>query len=192
MKLSRSSVLSSLVLATAVAFPSLAQANFYGDTVNITGSGFALYPDTYSNSATVGSGVEFTHTAEDFFGQNWVLSVDVNSYQFKLTWNETTLGNDSDLNAGSDEIYGVDISFDSSKIYALAVTDYTSTNNVTVGPSLLSITPTSANSVHLSFSSLNGGETYVISVVPEPQTYAMLLAGLGLAGLAARRQRKQG
>ena len=26
--------------------------------------------------------------------------------------------------------------------------------------------------------------------VPEPETYAMMLAGLGLAGFAARRQRK--
>ncbi|WP_207221383.1 PEP-CTERM sorting domain-containing protein [Pseudoduganella lutea] len=38
---------------------------------------------------------------------------------------------------------------------------------------------TTANDLHLS-----------VSAVPEPSTYAMMLAGLGLAGFAARRQRK--
>ncbi|WP_348696936.1 PEP-CTERM sorting domain-containing protein [Duganella fentianensis] len=34
------------------------------------------------------------------------------------------------------------------------------------------------------------GATYVVGAVPEPETYGMLLAGLGLVGLAARRKKQ--
>ena len=37
-----------------------------------------------------------------------------------------------------------------------------------------------------------GGQVPVIAPVPEPETYAMMLVGLGLLGFTARRQRAQG
>ena len=37
---------------------------------------------------------------------------------------------------------------------------------------------------------VQGGQLYLVSSVPEPETYAMLLAGLGLMGFAARRKQK--
>lgn len=43
---------------------------------------------------------------------------------------------------------------------------------------------------HWAFDILNV-ETAVIGVVPEPETYAMLLAGLGLMGFVARRRKQQ-
>ncbi|MBK9444109.1 MAG: PEPxxWA-CTERM sorting domain-containing protein [Comamonadaceae bacterium] len=52
------------------------------------------------------------------------------------------------------------------------------------------------NSLHLdSFANptggafLNSSTTSALSLVPEPETYAMLLAGLGLIGTIARRRR---
>lgn len=37
-----------------------------------------------------------------------------------------------------------------------------------------------------------GGQVPVLAPVPEPQTYAMMLVGLGLLGVTARRRRAQG
>ena len=52
--------------------------------------------------------------------------------------------------------------------------------------------------VGITFASLNSGtqgmaiDNVSISAVPEPHEWAMMLAGLGLVGWAARRNRKQG
>ena len=48
------------------------------------------------------------------------------------------------------------------------------------------------NGAHPDFSNLTlFGQDMVMTPVPEPATYAMLLAGLGVAGVAMRRRRKQ-
>ena len=38
----------------------------------------------------------------------------------------------------------------------------------------------------------NGGHSPVVSSVPEPETYAMMLVGLGLMGAIVRRRKKSG
>jgi hypothetical protein len=45
------------------------------------------------------------------------------------------------------------------------------------------------HTVHTTFSSLSNGGLYSTSPVPEPATYGMLLAGLGLMGAALRRRK---
>lgn len=42
----------------------------------------------------------------------------------------------------------------------------------------------------VSFNQSQSGQISVVSAIPEPETYAMLLAGLGLLGFEARRRRK--
>lgn len=53
-------------------------------------------------------------------------------------------------------------------------------------------TPT-ANSFHLAFVAAPGGNAFIdgvsVTAVPEPETYAMMLAGLGAIGFMARRRR---
>ena len=56
------------------------------------------------------------------------------------------------------------------------------------------ISQLSAVGVHGAFVSFNGaeiGSPGLIAAVPEPETYAMMLAGLGLVGFSARRRRSR-
>ncbi len=46
-------------------------------------------------------------------------------------------------------------------------------------------------SISLYNSELTPGEVVIVSTVPEPETYAMMLAGLGLLGFAARRRKQK-
>ena len=52
------------------------------------------------------------------------------------------------------------------------------------------LTPSTPYYFKLSGSNLDGGYTIHIAAVPEPETYAMLLAGLGLMGSIARRRNR--
>lgn len=52
------------------------------------------------------------------------------------------------------------------------------------------LTPTMPYYFKLSGSNLDGGYTIHIAAVPEPETYAMLLVGLGLMGSIARRRNR--
>ncbi|MCP5279932.1 MAG: metallophosphoesterase [Thiobacillus sp.] len=45
---------------------------------------------------------------------------------------------------------------------------------------------------HTAWAVLNHGSDFAVAAVPEPETYALMLAGLGLVGLVARRRRAQG
>ena len=47
---------------------------------------------------------------------------------------------------------------------------------------------TGIHTINTTFSSLSNGGLYVTSAVPEPATYGMLLAGLGLVGALRRRR----
>jgi len=47
---------------------------------------------------------------------------------------------------------------------------------------------TGIHSIDTRFDTLSNGALYLTSAVPEPATYGMLLAGLGLLGVAARRR----
>lgn len=64
-------------------------------------------------------------------------------------------------------------------------------------PALLSLGPTAAGSYYLTFSGITTGAvgglyegTISVTAVPEPESYAMLLAGLGVMGAIAVRRNK--
>ena len=69
-------------------------------------------------------------------------------------------------------------------------------NGATVTPETLMFTANSALST-VSFASANSGysgaviDNVVVSAVPEPETYAMLLAGLGLVAAAIKRRKSE-
>ena len=84
----------------------------------------------------------------------------------------------------------VDVNFGSmAASYTLASTDLFSTHT-------LSFTPGTTGSYGFSYQNLGGDnvgallDNVSVSAVPEPETYAMFLAGLGLMGFIARRRSK--
>ncbi len=77
------------------------------------------------------------------------------------------------------------ISYDLSSIFAL-------NNQSTVYFRLVDISTFSANGGTVGTAGTNRIDNFTVTAVPEPETYAMFLAGLGLVGLLARHQtRKQ-
>jgi hypothetical protein len=62
----------------------------------------------------------------------------------------------------------------------------------------LNFTPSSDGSYSFSYQNAGGDnfgallDNVSVSAVPEPETYAMLLAGLGFVGFMARRKRRSG
>jgi len=59
----------------------------------------------------------------------------------------------------------------------------------TSGPLMLSLVPDVAV-YHAGINDMDATVSYSVTAVPEPSTYAMLLAGLGLTGALARRRRQ--
>jgi hypothetical protein len=187
------SVLCASVAALAITMPGAAQASYYGDVATITShANFIFSPTGSSNSSVVGGGTEYTYTTTDVFDQVWTVNVDILQDQFKVSFNEATRGSEGNLSSGSN-IFEIDISFTGSQISALSLGNYTTTSHYSEGSGLSSFGLSGTNSAHFAFHKMYAGDEYTFNApaaaVPEPETYAMLLTGLGLVGFAARRKR---
>ncbi len=194
-------LVSTMALAVTSALPVSAHAGFAGDTVEaiFSGGGGFLGPPLNFGFATVGAGVEFTGTATTVSDQVWTFSIDVFDTGVTLSWTEveSTLAGLHRGHMLSPDAFVFDLGFVSSVIPPLALSTFSSEGVFSPGvSSLTSIAFPAANIVHVGFSRLDSSDSYTlsaqsISAVPEPETYAMMLAGLGLLGFAARRRKQQ-
>jgi hypothetical protein len=190
MKLSKSSVLSILALSIAASLPTTANAGFSGDTATLTFNDYGFVVAPTFTPATVGDGVEFVGTGTDVFGQKWTFAVDVSDAGVKLNWTGSIRSYEGNLSSSPDAwLFG--LSFANSTVPALTLTSFTSLNSGR--PSgLTSVTGSASNAVTFGFQSLYATDTYTFTTaVPEPETYAMMLAGLGLICSGARRRKSK-
>jgi hypothetical protein len=160
-----------LVGATAFVAPACA-FSLLGDT--ITSSGYAVN----AGSATIGAGVEFIgiHSYLDFdFGAN---TLTISSNRYLTNWS----GFQTNTFSGFDQ----------------AITSFSLISNNGFSADFLTGYSFTSNTITLNMN--NGfvpggnGSTAVFAInevapIPEPETYAMMLAGLGMVGLAARRRK---
>ncbi len=127
------------------------------------------------NLGTVGS-------AEEYFGGVTVFDKGSFSYAYTFTLdNVSTLTGDLDKLWGNVSFTGVSIGGTSA---ALAAGDTFSFANMAAGTYTLLVSLNSKSFTH------GWGGSLVAAPVPEPQTVAMLLAGLGLMGAVAARRRR--
>lgn len=194
MKFSKKSAISAVIWAIAVTSPIAAQASFTGVDASLTFSNLAFENDPviFSNPQTVGPGVEFVSTGTDVFGQIWTFSVDISDKNIQFNFDESTRAGEP--NGGN--IFGpsggfaFDLTFALPTVPPLFLKSYQSSGFFSDGVSALTeISHPAPNSVHFGFDRLFATDEYIISVIPEPEIYAMLLAGLGLIGFALHRRK---
>lgn len=181
-------------LASAALFaPLQAHAGFNGQTVGLGYYLNTMTGDTFNAlSATVGAGAEFTGTATDTFGQQWSFSIDITDNSINYSWNESTRA--SEPNGGNirsaPDSWNFDLTFSAASVPAMTLTGYSSSGQYSPHtPSLTHLSNPAANQIHAGFSRLDATDSYTVTAVPEPETYALLLAGLGLMGSIARRRK---
>lgn len=189
MKKSTTRLATALALVIAGCLPGLANATYYGQTVQASFGGFDGANGFDFGSATVGDGVEFTHAASDGFGQIWTFSLDITQDSTIVSWTEGTRPDNQGNIWGNPDAFLFKLGFSSPLApLALSHSQFTSQGQDPSGLSSISYSP--PGTVKVGFNHLVSGESYIFSsAVPEPGSYAMLLAGLGLVGYAARRRR---
>lgn len=165
-----------LVALAALSCFSAAQANivtFTGDTTG--GPTFNRALDDFSGLSAVGTDVAYsTYTfSVDTSGTYTFLTTTADFDSFTFLYSPTFSAAAPLLNgvAGNDDLLGLTTSG-----FAAGLTAGTSYTYVTTGFDLLD---------YGTFSTTIGGPG-VITAVPEPETYALLLAGLGVLGFARR------
>ena len=189
--------LANLALAACLACPALASATWHTPT--------SMYSDedTYAFTLSSLSTVSIDYAWSDTLVTKYVAFVfpqATTEYNGVLTWALTKASATVESGSFSD-VTGVKSGRGTLQLGNLAAGSYTLTiNGVWSGvddnsASLLTSYRTTVGSVNLldgDGSNCSGFEknTFSAAPVPEPETYAMLLAGLGLMGCVARRRRR--
>jgi type VI secretion system secreted protein VgrG len=159
---------------------------------------------------TLTSGVYFFASSAQLTG---ILTLDAAGdsnafWVFQIGSTLTTASSSSVVNAGNNALYwqvgssatlGTDTSF-SGNILALTSITMNTGANIGCGSALAqngavtldtNTISTGCQGLELDGGVVTAGGGGVIAAIPEPETYAMLLAGLGLLGFAARRRQKK-
>jgi hypothetical protein len=186
-----------VIVIMILLLPALANAGLVGDTVTVSSSGnwFQKTPVPDTASAIIGPSWEFYQTYS--YPGTYVLS-DFNDNALTLTFGYRGF-------VGYGPMVVLDYSFASAAISSVSLKNWSLTPYAAYfccGTGLDAITLTGPNSFRLQFSSLWVStftfdivsvlpEAPPITPVPEPETYAMLLAGLGLMGFMAKRRKQK-
>lgn len=187
----RKSLLAASAALALVGYLPVAHAGLTGDTV--TGVfNFQGAPALNFGSQTVGAGVEFTGTWVDVFNQSWNISVDVFDNGVKLGWTESTRAaepNGGNISSGPDS-FSFDLSLASSTLPTFGSVAFSSSGSHSPGvSSLKTVYFPSPNAIHIGFARMDSTDSYTLTAVPEPETYAMLLVGLGLITSVMRKRK---
>jgi hypothetical protein len=159
----------SLVLAVSLA---ISAAGAYAEDINTTITLTEGPPNTYS------AGFDITHVVAGLF---------TDTISFEPTVSGLTNG--SLVTIATNDVTNVD--FTSANINGLAFT-FASVGNGEVGftiPGMLT-GPLVMTVMGSAGANASYGGTINVSAVPEPETWAMMLGGLGLVGFMARRRKK--
>lgn len=175
------------LMAASLAIASTASANLLGDNINI-----ASFANQSGANVTVGAGVEydFTHA----LGQRDM--IDVTGSTFSVSIFPPVLNWLYSGAAGGDKVILAGLDWAGGTISNVQMTSPAVSNNVTAFNLQFSDGP-AANDGWISFEMQGGNPQtaspaswqFAITAVPEPETYAMLLVGLGLVGSIARRRK---
>jgi hypothetical protein len=178
-----------LVALTGVAHA----ATFTGQSVNgtITSPGGAFTTIVpFTSPAIVGPGIEFTSNSTDVFNQVWNVTADFSATALTIKF-LTPASVNGNISNGTGV---VDLAFSGfSGVTPLAFKSYNCTpagfacSTFSGGPNSTIVTST-ASAFDVKFGVLRTGETYVFGVVPEPASWALMLVGFGLVGIALRRR----
>ena len=182
------------LLAAAAFLPLQAHAGFTGQTVTLGHNLENTMSDVVFNATamTIDSGpeIEFLGRATDGFGQQWSFSIDITDTSVVFSWNESTRV--AEPNGGNissvPDAFSFDLSFSGGALPPMSLLSFTSAGNYSPGTPSLNLNNPAPNVLHAGFQRLDATDVYTISAVPEPETYALLLAGLGLMGGIARRR----
>lgn len=177
MKLKNFAVAAAFLATTVLAGNAIAVT---GDTVHAAYQVSVVPGDVISfGDAVVGPGVEFSTTITQ-----WPYAFDFSEHTLKITFSDGVGFSELPFNG----FVFTDLTSNFSNYYYTVDTLNTSVSGFS--PSNFT---QDENVLRVNMSGLTAfaGETILITSVPEPKTYAMLLAGVGLVGAFARRRQNR-
>jgi hypothetical protein len=173
--------LKSMLVGTAIfAAAAAAHAGTFGVALNETAPGF--WTADYDSDHIVGlllGGAPHVAGTDTITFQDFLAPLTPGQYDVELTFHElaNTTHTTDPINVASANINGLPIDFITKRTFVI--------DGIAHPPFVLTLT----GSTNIPDAGYHG--TMTVTAVPEPETYAMFLAGLGMMGRLARRRKTQ-